>query len=267
MYDLPTPSLRHARGITPDDGDGEDEHPLARKRTKVQGVIIACVYSRVHEGLLQMHEGEGCWAAHTRLAELGGVDVDHTWLGRRNPHHGLTLEPEEHVHTVRLRLGCAGTPEPVACAACQSGPPDWGAAHATCCALGNATRGHNAATTLTHAAAQSCDHSAEMEVLGLIPGTDPRPLTSAFGHAYTALVISICSPHAPQAGRDSTPSRQAAKFDCCGPHRPSLLRQISNTPIVWSAYGRLHQGTLTVLRSLSKSIARYSNLLAAEVVH
>ena len=26
------PSLRHARGITPDDGDGDDEHPLARKR-------------------------------------------------------------------------------------------------------------------------------------------------------------------------------------------------------------------------------------------
>ena len=26
MRDLPTPSLRHARGITPD-GDGDDEHP------------------------------------------------------------------------------------------------------------------------------------------------------------------------------------------------------------------------------------------------
>ena len=26
------PSLRHARGITPDDGDGDDEHHLARKR-------------------------------------------------------------------------------------------------------------------------------------------------------------------------------------------------------------------------------------------
>ena len=27
MQDQPTPYLRHARGITPDDGDGDDEHP------------------------------------------------------------------------------------------------------------------------------------------------------------------------------------------------------------------------------------------------
>ena len=26
MQDLPSPSLRHARGIIPDDGDGDDEH-------------------------------------------------------------------------------------------------------------------------------------------------------------------------------------------------------------------------------------------------
>ena len=32
MQGPPSPPLRHARGITPDDGDGDDEHPLARKR-------------------------------------------------------------------------------------------------------------------------------------------------------------------------------------------------------------------------------------------
>ena len=52
MRDLPTPSLRHAWGITPDDGDG-DEHPLARKRMAVQGIITACVDSGIQEGLLQ----------------------------------------------------------------------------------------------------------------------------------------------------------------------------------------------------------------------
>ena len=80
-----------------------------------------------------------------------------------------------------------------------------GAAHATCCALGEATRGHNAATTLVHASAQSCDHSNEVEVPGLVPGTDLRPadvLTSAFGSACTVLDISICSPHAQRAGPD-----------------------------------------------------------------
>ena len=76
---------------------------------------------------------------------------------------------------------------------------------ASCCALGEATRGHNAVSSLIHAAAQQCDHTSEMEVPGLIPGTDLRPadvLTSAQGNAYTALDVSICSPHALEAGTD-----------------------------------------------------------------
>ena len=82
-----------------------------------------------------------------------------------------------------------------------------GAAHASCCALGEATRGHNAVSSLIHAVAQRCDHTSEMEVLGLIPGTDLRPdvLTSALGNAYMALDVSICSPHALEAGTDCTP--------------------------------------------------------------
>ena len=70
MQDQPPPAPRHARGITPDDGDGGDEHPHTRKRTKIQGVITAYIDSGVREGLLQMHEGEGSWAARTRLAAI-----------------------------------------------------------------------------------------------------------------------------------------------------------------------------------------------------
>ena len=76
--------------------------------------------------------------------------------------------------------------------------------------LGEATRGHNAVSSLIHAAAQQCDHTSEMEVPGLIPGTDLRPadvLTSALGNAYTALDVSICSPHASEAGVDCNQSR------------------------------------------------------------
>ena len=61
MQDQPTPYLRHARGITPDGGDGDDEHPLARKRLKIQTPITACVDTSVHSDLLQMHEQEGSW--------------------------------------------------------------------------------------------------------------------------------------------------------------------------------------------------------------
>ena len=98
-----------------------------------------------------------------------------------------------------------------------------------------------------------------MEVPGLIPGTDLRPagvLTSALGNAYTPLDVSICSPHASEAGVDCTQSRVQAKLEHYGPHLAALLRQnISYTPIVWSA-----SDTLTVLRSLSKSIARKRNI-------
>ena len=105
---------------------------------------------------------------------------------------------------------------------------------------------------------------------GLIPGTDLRPadiLTSALGNAYTALDVSICSPHASEAGTECTQSRVEAKLEHYGPHLAALLRQnISYTPIVWSAYGRPHPDTLTVLRSLSKSIARKRNIASADVV-
>ena len=50
------PSPRHARGITPDDGDGDDEHPLARKRMKIQS-----------------------------LAELSDAEIDRTWLCAPQP--------------------------------------------------------------------------------------------------------------------------------------------------------------------------------------
>ena len=66
------------RGMTPEDGDGDDEHPRARKRIKVQGVTTLCIDKCVREGLLQMHEGEGSWTACTRLSELGDIDVDYT---------------------------------------------------------------------------------------------------------------------------------------------------------------------------------------------
>ena len=181
MRDLPPSAPRHARGITPDDGDGDEEHPHTRKRTKIQSIITAHI-----DAGWQMHEGEGSWAARTRLAELSDPNVDHTWLWRLNPRHGPTLEADEYVVSVRFRLGCAGPAEPITCAACNSGILDTGAAHASCYALGEATRGHNAVTSLLHAAAQQCDHTSEMEVPGLIPGTDLRPAdVLALGNAYT----------------------------------------------------------------------------------
>ena len=56
--------------------------------------------------------------------------------------------------------------------------------------------------------------------LASFPGTDLRPadiLTSALGNAYTALDVSICSPHASEAGVDCNQSRVQAKLEHYGP--------------------------------------------------
>ena len=57
------------------------------------------------------------------------------------------------------------------------------------------------------------------------------------------------------------------KMDCQGPYFFLLRQNISYTPIVWNACGRAHQETLTVSRSLSKSIARIRTFVSAEVVY
>ena len=229
MQDQPTPSLRHARGITADGGDGNDEHSLARKRLKIQALITTCVDTSVHLGLLQMQEQEGSWGPRARLQELGDAEIDHTLMWRLNPHHGAVMEPAESVDSVRLRLGCAGPWEPVPCAACQNGSLDTGAALATCCAVGEATRGHNAVTSLVHAAAQSCDYTAEMEVLGLIPGTD--------------LDISIWSPHAQQAGADCTQTRNEAKLAYTSRSAPRTLSRLVPTATQQRTEGKQHHAT------------------------
>ena len=103
--------------------------------------------------------------------------------------------------------------------------------------LGRGHPQHNAVSALVHAAAQSCDCTADS---GSRPhfGADFRPadvLTSVLGNSYTAIDISICSPHVQQAEPDCTQTRRQARLAHYGPHLPSLLRQnISCTPIVWT---------------------------------
>ena len=54
MRDQPTPSLRHGRGITPDDGDGDDDRPLACKRMRFQGIVTSCVDTGIQSGLQKL---------------------------------------------------------------------------------------------------------------------------------------------------------------------------------------------------------------------
>ena len=107
-----------------------------------------------------------------------------------------------------------------------------------------------------------------MEVPGLIPGTNLRPadiLTSALGNAYTALDVSICSPHASEAGTGCTQGGGQTRKLWLPPGCPSSPEHLLHPDCV-ECLGRPHSDTLTILRSLSKSIARKRNIASAEVV-
>ena len=94
------------------------------------------------------------------------LEVDNTWMWRLNPHHG--------------RDGAQGVR--------RLGPPAprlrWALRTRAFCSLPDRIPGHGRSPRdllrcwsprSYHAAAQSCGCTAEMEVAGLIPGTDMRP--------------------------------------------------------------------------------------------
>ena len=135
--------------------------------------------------------------------------VGHTRLWKLNTRRGPVLQADEFVDAV-----CAGPTK--VCVASNTRLLDTGATHASCCALGEATGGHNSLAN----AARSRDPTAEAEVPGLIQGTELRPAdvqTSALGNALTALDVS-CSPHAQEAGLGCTQTKVDHKLAYRGSH-------------------------------------------------
>ena len=88
---------------------------------------------------------------------------------------------------------------------------DTGAVHASCCALAEATRGHDTVADLIHETATACGPTAVMEVPRLIPGTGLRPasLLTAQGITRTAFDVSVCSEdqESDTGHRPTTPNR------------------------------------------------------------
>jgi hypothetical protein len=263
---------RPGSSITPRDGEGDSEHPAGAMRQRTQHLITSYTDKCLREGLCQQYAAAGNRAAINRLEELKDPGIDHTWLWHVSKHHGPVLAEDEFVEAVRIRLGAAGPTDPVPCARCGTELLDSSGSHAACCAIAEATKGHYSVEGMILGAAQQCDPSAEHEVMGLIPGTRLRPadvLTTALGHAATALDIGICSPDAQHAGADCVVSMFQRKMEHYGPHLGALERQnIEYLPLIWSSYGRPHARTTAVLRTLSNRIARRrGTACSADVLH
>ena len=152
-------------------------------------------------------------ASDARAGRLLGLRAAaRTWGCRGRPHVDVAVEPAprccDGARGMLTRSACAwaalGLANP--CLVLPAGPDPWTRARPTRPAARWAKpRGRCACSRCFPVL-----RLHETEVPGLIPGTDLRPadlLTSALCNSCTALDISICSPHAQEAGSDCNQTR------------------------------------------------------------
>ena len=223
-------------------GDEDPESPdgVGRTGPGLQAQFSKLVDKCVVEGLRQEHATADALPDTRRLSELADKGCNHDWLWALCPQHGPTLQPEEFVEAVRLRLGAGGPEEPVPCRLCGASLDSAGN-HALCCSLAEATRGHNAVRDELHRAAKAADSNAGTEPLGPIPSHPSLRPADVFTSAATpgrlsALDVGICSPEAAAAGEDCAESMQRRKLNDYAAHQRELqVQNILYEPVTWSA--------------------------------
>ena len=189
------------QGLVVEADEEDPEHPDAAGRTgtglqaQFAGIVDACL----SEGLRAEHTTAESIPDLHHLDALGHKQCNHDWLWALSPNHRPTLQNDEFVEAVRLRLGAAGPEEPVPCRICKNGVLDTSGSHALCCSLGEATRGHNAVREQLHKVASGADPASETEPLGLIPSNPALRPADVFTSAaapgrLSALDVGICSP-------------------------------------------------------------------------
>ena len=152
------------------------------------------------------------------------------------------------------------------CPRCGRDELDISCAHALCCALPEATRGNNNVRDVVLQLAHLADPCARPEVLNLIPSNPMlRPadiLTSAaFPGCLAALDIGISSPDSSGAGDDCCETMRAKKCSDYEQYFGELEQGgIKYQPLIFSAYGRAHLETDSVLLSLAVRAARRRGL-------
>eukprot|EP00973_Karenia_brevis_P088387 12256310-Karenia_brevis.AAC.1 len=184
------------------------------------------------------------------------------WLWALSPHHGPVIEEDlEFVEAVRVRIGAGGPPDVAVCGCCGKHQLDTSGRHASCCALAEATRGHNAVRDVLFAYASEADPSTEWEPEDLVPSRPrARPadvLTpAAIPGRVAALDVGITSPAA-SSGEDATDAMYRRKVQEREGQRAELEAQnIVYRPLVWTCFGRPHSAAVDVIRAIAKRVAR-----------
>ena len=139
----------------------------------------------------------------------------------------IVEDRDEYVEAVRVRLGAGGPATCKVCSCCGVRTLDRAGAHASCCAPGESTRGHNATRDILYEFASHADPSAAKEPEFLIPSRPrDRPadvLTSAVPGCVAALDVGVASPAAAAAGDDAAQAMRIRKLNEREPVRLELL--------------------------------------------
>jgi hypothetical protein len=222
-------------------------------------------------------------ARHRRLADLANQHTTHDWLWAINHAHGYVLQPESYITALRLRLGIpiATFPGARPCGSCHTRfAADGLNTHALNCAKGPRVVGHNYLRDHVAALARVSDSSTEVEAVPvsatsmLLAASSPaaahvqrrRPadiLTSAAplgGGAgrRVALDIGVTSPFIGECIRspavDALQEMRARKL-----HDNTHVCADADwdyRPLIFSAFGRAHDDTRTVIHRLALAAAR-----------
>ena len=231
-------------------------------QSKLCCIIDKCRADRL-EATLGLRED---WKGKNRVKELRDETVSHDWLWSLNPCHGPIVPPTHYLAALRLRLGAPAIDNPILCPRCGREDMDVNATHALCCALPEATRGHNCVRDAVLQLSHLADPCARTEVLNLIPSHPAlRPadiLTSAaYPGRLAALDIGISSPDSSGAGDDCCEAMRAKKVRDYADHLEELEENgIKYQPLTFSCYGRAHLEADSVLLGLAVRAARYRGL-------
>ena len=250
--------------VVPEFGADDPEHPssASSRRPRLQrSLTIILDEQRLDDSGVNGRDNVDSRRTH----ELVHGSVSSEWMWALDPIQPDHVEADAYVAAVRLRLGASFSSSPLRCRVCN-GRLDEHGVHATCCAPGESTRGHNEVRDAVFDLARLADQTSEKETLGLLdtaPGLRPADvLTSAVSPGrVSALDVGIAAVEALNAGVDCAESMRLRKRQAYSRHLPALEAEgIEDRPLVWSCWGWEHPDTTAVLTMLARQAARRRGL-------
>ena len=182
-----------------------------------------------------------------------------------SPHQGPIIEDErEFLEAVRVRLGAGGPSDIAMCGYCSKQQLDIPGSHASCCAVGEATKGHNAIRDTIFGYAVEADPSADWEPEGLVP-SQPRArpadvlTTAAIPGRVAALDVGVTSPAATNEADAADAMFRRKREEREGIRAELDSQNIEYQPMVWTHFGRPHPAAATVISDIAKDYQKSIN--------